>query len=181
MKRLLLTLLLATLCAAAYGQTLKSVMIDTNGVQVNQFGSGSQTNLSLKIGATNSGFFSGISGLNVVRGGNIIWTAGPSVISFNVPFGFAGTNAATNVITARDNLGLGATWLTNTNADTFRSDIGIPLPALTNTNNADTMRALAGSTNTNEPFSGTLSWQDFNDDTVSIVVSNGIILSVSEP
>jgi len=62
-----------------------------------------------------------------------------------------------------------------------RTDLGIPLPALTNTSNVTMMRALAGSTNTNQPFSGTMSWQDYNNDTVSIVVSNGIILNAIVP
>jgi len=240
MKHLLTTLLLATLCATGYGQTLKSVMIDTNGVQVNQFGNGAQTNLSLKVGGTNSGFFSSISGLNVVRGGNIIWTAGASQINFVVPFAFTGTNAATNAETSRANLGLGATWLTNTNVTNFRTaiglgvtnavqfasvtvnqdleladgrriyidgevtidgiftfasdirfnnttnaattrtNLGLPLPALTNTSNVTIMRALAGSTNTNEPFSGFFTFSD-GFDVFNVTVSNGIILSVSEP
>jgi hypothetical protein len=161
MKHFLTTLLLATLCATGYGQTLKSVMIDTNGVQVNQFGNGAQTNLSLKVGGTNSGFFSSISGLNVVRGGNIIWTAGASQINFVVPFAFTGTNAATN-------------------AGSSRASLGLPLPALTNTSNVTMMRALAGSTNTNQPFSGTIPINS-GGDVFNVVVSNGIILNVTEP
>lgn len=45
-----------------------------------------------------------------------------------------GGTGATNAATARTNLGLGATWLTNTNTVNFRSDIGLGLAALTNTN-----------------------------------------------
>jgi hypothetical protein len=58
----------------------------------------------------------------------------------------------------------------------IRADFGIPLPALTNTNNADTMRALAGSTNTNEPFSGSVVV-----DTNTLVFTNGILLEVTTP
>jgi len=256
MKPLLLTLLLATLCAVSgYGQTLKSVMIDTNGVQVNQFGSGSATNPAIKLGATNWGFwratgpdriFVSVNGTTVATftSNSVAATTFSGNLSGGVTIG-AGQSISfgggANVSGTRTNLGLGATWLTNDNVTNFRTAIGLgvtnavqfasvtvnqdleladgrsiyidgevtidgiftfasdirfnnttnaaatrtnlslPLPALTNTSNVTMMRALAGSTNTNQPFSGTLSWQDYNDDTVSIVVSNGIILSVVEP
>jgi hypothetical protein len=179
MKPLLLTLLLATLCATGHGQTIKSLGYNTTNGKIGYAG----TNPLI---FTNTVFFGNDVSINPSAGINY---GGSEVMNLEektlvgdwlVAGGLSFFNA-TNAATTRTNLGLGATWLTNTNADTFRSDIGIPLPALTNTNNADTMRALAGSTNTNEPFSGALSWRDYNDDMVSIVVSNGIILSVSEP
>jgi hypothetical protein len=73
-------------------------------------------------------------------------------------------------------LGLGATWLTNTNVTNFRTAIGLGLPALTNTSNVTMMRELAGSTNTNEPFSGSISVVGTNN-TNTLVFSNGILLS----
>jgi hypothetical protein len=247
MKHLLTTLLLATLCATGYAQTLKSVMIDTNGVQVNQFGSGSATSPAIKLGATNWGFwratgpdriFVSVNGSTgaTFTSNSVAATTFSGNLSGGVTIGSGQSisfSGGANVSGTRTNLGLGATWLTNTNVTNFRTAIGLgatndvefnsltagalywqtnvvfeietatfftapdfdsltiaaatrtnlslPLPALTNTSNVTTMRALAGSTNTNQPFSGTLSWQDYNDDTVSIVVSNGIILSVSEP
>jgi hypothetical protein len=39
------------------------------------------------------------------------------------------------------------------------------------------MRALAGSTNTNQPFSGTISFPDANNDDQTITISNGIIVN----
>jgi hypothetical protein len=74
-------------------------------------------------------------------------------ISYVEPIYFSGTNAAANAATSRTNLGLGATWLTNTNVTNFRSDIGLPLTALTNTDNvnfrSDIGLPLAALTNTN--------------------------------
>ena len=70
---------------------------------------------------------------------------------------------------------------TNTLAATTRTNLGLGLPALTNTSNITTMRALAGSTNTNQPFSGTFSIRDENSDTRDISVSNGIILQIGTP
>jgi hypothetical protein len=57
----------------------------------------------------------------------------------------------------------------------------LSLPALTNTSNVTTMRALAGSTNTNQPYSGTFDFQDFSDNTVRLTISNGIILNIEFP
>ena len=63
-----------------------------------------------------------------------------------------------------------------TNAATTRTNLGLGLPALTNTSNVTTMRALAGSTNTNQPFSGSISVVGTNN-TNTLVFSNGILLS----
>ena len=113
---------------------------------------------------------------------------------------------ATNASNARSAIGLGATWLTNTNVTNFRAavgvgptndvafnsvnvtnaaatrtNIGLPLAALTNTSNVTMMRALAGSTNTNQPFSGSFAFTNpDNNLTYTAVVSNGIILEVYE-
>ena len=54
-----------------------------------------------------------------------------------------------------------------------RANLGLGLPALTNASNVTTMRALAGSTNTNEPFSGSIALTNTN----TLVFSNGILLS----
>ena len=43
--------------------------------------------------------------------------------SFIEPIYFSGTNAAANAAASRTNLGLGATWLTNTNITNFRTEI----------------------------------------------------------
>jgi hypothetical protein len=45
--------------------------------------------------------------------------------SFIEPIYFSGTNAAANAAASRTNLGLGATWLTNTSVTNFRTAIGL--------------------------------------------------------
>jgi hypothetical protein len=67
-----------------------------------------------------------------------------------------------------------------TNAATTRTNLGLGLPALTNTSNVTTMRALAGSTNTNQPFNGQFEFKNATDDVYTATVSNGIILSVQQ-
>lgn len=185
MNHLLSILLTAILCATASAQTIKTLGYNsTNG--------------------------------QVVAATNVVWTNA---------FGFSTNTVADSV---RTNLGLGATWLTNTNVTNFRTavglgensepsflrilvtegtgtngpvefagdgisfpneslkafyrgDLGLPLAALTNTSNVTIMRALAGSTDTNQPYSGLISFQDFADDTHTITVSNGIITSYTAP
>jgi hypothetical protein len=300
MKHLLLTLFLATLCATGYAQTLKSVMIDTNGVQVNQFGSGSATNPAIKLGATNWGFwratgpdrifvsvngttvatftsnsvaattFSGnlSGGVTIGAGQSISFGGGanvsgtrtnlglgwPALTNSNAATSLLGINASNEVVAATNiiftngvafttnaaaatlaNLGLGtnaSVTISNLNVQSvnisnvtnFRTAIGlgatndlefntvngtsglsvrqgtnfffsagddvvesfVPITiyhpngldfAGTNAPAArvSTMRALAGSTNTNEPFSGTIQFVDGNNVDIYIYVTNGII------
>ena len=59
-----------------------------------------------------------------------------------------------------------------TNRAIIRTNLGLGLPALTNTSNVTTMRALAGSTNTNEPYSGTVALTNTN----VLTFSNGVLL-----
>lgn len=58
-----------------------------------------------------------------------------------------------------------------------RTNLGLGLPALTNTSNVTMMRALSGSTNTNHPFSGSISVVGTNN-TNTLVFSNGILQEV---
>jgi hypothetical protein len=62
-------------------------------------------------------------------------------------------------------------------AASVRTNLGLPLQALTNTSNVTTMRALSGSTNTNHPFSGSVSVVGTNN-TNTLVFSNGILQAV---
>jgi hypothetical protein len=66
-----------------------------------------------------------------------------------------------------------------TNKGETRTNLGLPLPALTNTSNVTVMRALAGSTNTNQPYSGAV---ELSDGIVSwlLTFSNGILLKLDE-
>jgi len=94
----------------------------------------SRTNLGL--GATNNVEFNSLNvplGLTVYQGTNFFFYAGDDVVESFVPItiyhpnglDFAGTNAVTAAATTRTNLGLGATWLTNTNVNNFRTAIGL--------------------------------------------------------
>jgi hypothetical protein len=166
MKPLFLTLLLVTLCATGYGQTIKALGYDTASGEVVYTGTNVLT-------FTTAASFDRVfleSGLQIVTQAttNIFFSAADDLVESYVPIiiysaegiNFLGANATTAAAETRTNL-------------------GIPLPALTNTNNATMMRALAGSTNTNEPFSGTITVRDDGNDNRDIVISNGIILSVS--
>ena len=68
------------------------------------------------------------------------------------------------------------TFDNSTNASVTRTNLGLPLPALTNTSNVTMMRALAGSTNTNQPFSGSITYKDDADEINTLTVENGIIV-----
>jgi hypothetical protein len=197
MKTLFLTLLLATLCATGYGQTIKALGYNTTNNTI--VGLTNTQRLAFEHISVTSGT-AGAPSMTYASGTNVFGTFASTAFGIGPFLGFSvdgnrrffistntiraelplSFNNATNEAVTRTNLGLGATWLTNDNVTNFRTNIGIPLPALTNTNNADTMRALAGSTNTNQPFSGTITVLDDGNDNRDIVISNGIILSVSD-
>ena len=170
------TLLLAALCAAtSYGQTMKALSYNaSNGVVAYSGTNDLQLPSAVKFGGDtriiSSIFqFGGVDRISLEETRFVgEWTFADS-ITFE---------AAASV---RTNLGLGATWLTNTNVTNFRTAIDLGLPALTNTSNVTTMRALAGSTNTNQPYSGTFDFQDFSDNTVRLTITNGIILNIEFP
>jgi hypothetical protein len=78
-------------------------------------------------------------------------------ISYIEPIYFSGTNAAANAAASRTNLGLGASWLTNTNVTNFRTEIGLGETSepnfqsieLTEDTNSFTIGAFAGVNRTN--------------------------------
>jgi hypothetical protein len=74
-------------------------------------------------------------GFNTTNG-EVVANTGTNTLTFTNVLAFT-TNAVPQV---RTNLGLGATWLTNTNAETFRTDIGL---YDTNLDNATVFSALA--------------------------------------
>jgi hypothetical protein len=157
------TILLAALCAAtSYGQTMKALAYNmTNGVVTYN----STNNLTF---TTSANFTADVFASAFETGSGTNFT---QLTPDGLQFGHAGIAATT-----RTNLSLGATWLTNGNVTNFRSAIGLSLPALTNTSNVTAMRALAGSTNTNQPYSGTIEYLDHGNLTWVMVVSNGIII-----
>jgi hypothetical protein len=100
---------------------------------------GARTNLGL--GATNGVTFNTVDTRGIFDGTNEIIDIENSWLNHTgfgvtfewsdtanttyVPFAFGGTNAALNTAITRTNLGLGATWLTNTNVTNFRTAIGL--------------------------------------------------------
>lgn len=86
-------------------------------------------------------------GLTNLIAANITGTVG---LASNVTGTIAISNGGSGATTAggaRTNLGLGATWLTNTNVTNFRTAIGLGWSALTNTNSATRLIGLIPSTN----------------------------------
>lgn len=166
----LFTILLATICAASgYGQTIRTlgynstngqIVAATNVIWTNAFNFSSstvaaqvRTNLELwtfkiRSGDNFSEIYSG-SDLRIEAGDSILFYEG---------FAFAGTNAAAF-------------------KESSRQSLGLPLAALTNTSNVTMMRALSGSTNTNHPFSGSVSVVGTNNTNV-LVFSNGVLQEV---
>jgi hypothetical protein len=158
----LLTLLLATLCAATgYSQTMKALAYNTtNGVII-------YTNTN-NLRFSNNVVVESIEThrLDIRSGTNLYILLDDSIADFNVAASFNHPD--------------GIQFTTNTGAAATRTNLGLPLPALTNTSNVTMMQALAGSTNTNHPFSGSFNVTDDNSTTRTIVVSNGIIVSADE-
>jgi hypothetical protein len=158
--RLILLAAAALLCWAAplQGQTIKSLGYNTtNGTLVYTGTNDFRLPATIRIGTNQAGISSGGQFLSLTDGdGGVSMQLGTNAITVydKISFGGAGGTASSNAATTRTNLGL-------------------PLEALTNTSNVTAMRALAGSTNTNEPFSGSIALTNTN----TLVFSNGILLS----
>lgn len=146
------------------------------------------------LGLTTSGQVVANTGTNVLTFTNAANIAGISINENGVFCGSAGVNFDSSKF-----LGNGAVELFNwnddtrvsfalpiefantTNAATTRTNLSLRLPALTNTSNVTLVRALAGSTNTSEPYSGTFYVTDPEASvTWQLTFSNGILLTVSE-
>jgi hypothetical protein len=166
----ILTILLATLCAATgCGQTIKTLGYNTTNGQVvysgtNTLNFSNAFTVEGELSVTEAGI-SGFGGtlsfeetLFNANGGDSDWALGGS------GFTEAGVIA----------------FLNTTNAAITRTNLGLGLQALTNTSNTTMMRALAGSTNTNAPFSGSVSVVGTNN-TNTLVFTNGILLEVTAP
>jgi hypothetical protein len=141
----LLTLLLATLCAAtSYGQTIKSLGFNsTNGQVIANTGTNALTFTNGTV------FFENISAGALFSGTNEVYEFDSG--QFAKPIRVLETYIAET-----------------------RTNLGLPLAALTNASNVTAMRALSGSTNTNHPFSGSISVTGTNN-TNTLVFSNGIL------
>ena len=195
----LAALIIAALCllAASVGaQTVKAVafnttnntVVSTNRITFPLLGAASGTaatpSLSIASGTNVFGVFATTQlGIGVYLGFSVDGTRrfyiSTNTIRAELPISFSST---TNAAETRTNLALGATndvsfnSVAVTNAGATRTNLSLGLPALTNTSNLTMMRELAGSTNTNEPFSGSISVVGTNN-TNTLVFSNGILLS----
>jgi hypothetical protein len=205
MKHLLAVLLLVTLCAATgYGQTVKALAYNTTNGEVVYSGTNALTftndvtfsnviatefkqgaNFSaLRINSPAEGYFTFVTtntnDANIalqtftngdphkavllgIRGNDAFIQSASTNVRAEGPGGLlanltADTISVTDASGTRDNLGLGAAWLTNS------SEVAL-------------MRALSGSTNTNHPFSGSVSVVGTNN-TNTLVFSNGILQEV---
>lgn len=191
--KLLSLLLTAILCATASAQTIKTLGYNsTNGQVVANTGTNTlrfTNSVSFDGGPfiNASGVFWGSAsggGLNLEEEvftdqgqSNLFSWGGGSGIMWYQPFEFYHND---DITSTRANLGfstnLNTLW-TATNAAAARTNLSLGLPALTNTSNVTMMRALSGSTNTNEPYSGSISVVGTNN-TNTLVFSNGILQSV---
>jgi hypothetical protein len=174
MNRLLTILLLAA--GTAYGQidnpptSVNIVDSTATGRAVLTATNAAAAATAIGLGATNSVVFGSVTLDNIFTTSDLalelnemsfegapVFTFSPGATESWNPISWTGTNAVANIGQTRTNLGL-------------------RLPALTNTSNVTAMRALAGSTNTNQPFSGSISVVGTNN-TNTLVFSNGILLS----
>jgi hypothetical protein len=137
-----------------------------------------QTRTNLGLGATNDVTFRNVSVIETDiklattmedEGAAVFIQRGTNESVFLLNLGF--TN---NTIQALVPIGFNNN---TTNAGITRTNLGLPLAALTNDSNVTLMRALSGSTNTNHPFSGSISVVGTNN-TNTLVFSNGILQSV---
>ena len=135
-----LTLLLATLCAASgYAQTIKALGYNTtNGEVVANTGTNTLTFTNDGVKFQSNGIVVGTVAARFSQGGGgaaIGWQGSGQRITFASGIGMRleeaglgiafGTNNTNGAAITRTNLGLGATWLTNTNATNFRTAIGL--------------------------------------------------------
>lgn len=115
MRHLLTIFAALLLCAPAQAQTIKALSYNTNGVVVY-----SSTNTLTFTNAFKFGDDLLLSNNIFHWGTNARWS--PEDNMFTVALQFDSTNIAA---TTRTNLGLGATWLTNTNVSNFRAALGL--------------------------------------------------------
>jgi hypothetical protein len=200
MKRLATLLLAAALAAApAAAQTIKSLgynatngnvvysgtnaLTFTNAVRAAAFQGANSNSDSFLISEALTGFFEfktqntndGNMGLYIYNDDDSLFGA----VLLGVRLGDAFIQSQTTNVRAETIGGvlanLAADTISVADAATTRTNLGLSLPALTNTSNVTMMRALAGSTDTNHPFSGSISVVGTNN-TNTLVFSNGILL-----
>jgi hypothetical protein len=172
MKTLTTLLALALFCATGYGQTIKSLGYNTTNGEVVYTGTNvltftnaftvatnavAQVRTNLGLGSLSVGTFSVATNLALKVSTNLAVTNGAII--------------ATDIVVGQ----IEARRFFVEGADDDPIQFDQPEQA------GKFVRALAGSTNTNEPFSGMIEFKNAGDDVFEMVISNGIILSVQEP
>lgn len=152
---------------------------------------------AIGLGSTNTVTFGNVSATSILHEGGatiavdladgILRNVSQNVLEFGdsaaiyayLPIAFVSNSFAA---TTRTNLGLGSSWLTNTNVTNFRSAIGLGLSALTNTNASNFRSAIglqwSALTNSNSGNS-LISYNSSNNVIVGIVETNNISFSNS--
>ena len=207
MNHLLSLLLTAILCATASAQTIKTLGFNTtNGQVVANTGTNvltfvSSTNLQtfspvkfrdwstgqeMQIVLSDQGLATGYpatSGSIGVGGGRFEVNYG-TANDWGIPLLFKYIESGVYETVSPSDVGSDTyrfarsiSFNNTTNAAITRTNLGLPLSALTNDSNVTMMRALSGSTNTNQPYSGSISVVGTNN-TNTLVFSNGILQSV---
>jgi hypothetical protein len=133
-------------------------------------GSAEKYNAYLVAGAAGLTVNSGL-GLRVLNGA----TANAGSVTFSVGSSGNVTMSGTASVAPNQTASSGSSLMTRDLSDARYLQLG--LAALTNTSNVTVMRALSGSTNTNHPFSGTVSVVGTNN-TNTLVFSNGILQEI---
>jgi len=175
MKRFL-TILLLTLSTAAQAQTIRTLGFNTtNGQVVANTGTNVLT-FTNTLGLLAPIQFSGTNAAAnaAISRTNLGFTYGTSIVIGSLD---AETNSISSTLFIGDGADLYFDGIGSDGADQWREALLIPLSALTNTSNVTMMRALSGSTNTNHPYSGSISVTGTNN-TNTLVFSNGILQSV---
>jgi hypothetical protein len=144
---------------------------------------GFSTNLNTFWTATNSSNARSAVGLGAT------WLTNTNVTNFRSAIGLGATNEVTfeaivggsRSISVVNGEFMGAWYFDDSVSfgapNVVRTNLGLGLPALTNTSNVTAIRALSGSTNTNHPYSGSISVVGTNN-TNTLVFSNGILQEV---
>jgi hypothetical protein len=174
MKTLTTLLALAILSATASAQTIKALGYDTaSGEVVANTG----TN---KLRFTNAVAFNSAPDFLTINGATISASSGLGEFIFDEARFAIANDSVWDWANSDFRLFVPLVFENTQDAATTRSNLSLGLPALTETSNVTMMRALAGSTNTNAPFSGVLTVLDLGafDDTVQVTISNGIIISI---
>lgn len=161
--KLISILLTAILCASASAQTIRTLGYNSTNGQVVAATNVVWTNTTTFRKVVVDPQASGALGIQYGTNDSGLYNGGTyNILSLRV--------GGINALTAETN------GVSFANPNTTRTNLSLGLPALTNTSNVTMMRALAGSTNTSHPFTGSVTVVDDVNDVATLVFSNGILV-----